>query len=180
MKSYQFTEASYDTLGGSVSDDMLLSRLWMANRLKDTKIPIKSCAVLGSWYGVLPYVLNKICDIHKIFAVDNEESCLNVSKKLNPNVIHLHKDCNNLSYKNVDCVLNPSVNNIVGTNWYNNIPDNKLVLLQTENIEVKNNCPHNLKTMKQLYPLKKYLYEGTLKSRDKDGKFKRFMVIGYK
>jgi hypothetical protein len=171
-------EASPDSFRGSISKDQLLSRLWMSEKLSKVAQP-KSIAVLGSWYGVLPYVLNKYNNTDKIYAIDILDDCLNVSKKLNPNVKHINHDCNKLKY-NVDCVINPSINNIEGDKWYKNIPDGTLCLFQTEDIEVAKNCPNDLKSLKAKYPLSKYLYAGRLNSSDKDGKLTRSMVIGYK
>ena len=173
-------EASPDSFEGSMSDEQIISRLWMAKRLKDTNIPIKHCAVLGSWYGVLPYILSRNNNIEKIIAIDNEPGCVEVSKELNPNIKHIVKDCNELKYSGADCIINPSVNNIEGTKWYDNIPKGKLCLFQTEDIELEDDCPKNLNEMKRKYPLTKYLYEGTLRSKDRDGEFTRTMVIGYK
>lgn len=150
----------------------------MSNELKKVAQP-KSIAVLGSWYGVLPYVLNKYNDADKIYAIDILDDCLNVSKKYNPTVKHINKDCNKLKYK-TDCVINPSVNNIEGDRWYKNIPEGTLCLFQTEDIELGKGCPKDIQSMKLKYPLTKYLYEGTMKSIDKDGKLTRSMVIGYK
>lgn len=174
------TEESPDSLKGSISDDQIISRLWMAKHLKETNIPIDRCVILGSWYGVLPYVLNRDLDIGEMVAVDTEEGCLEVSKKINPTVRHIHRDCNELSYKGADCVINPSVNNIKGTKWFKNIPIGCLVLLQTEDIALEKGCPSDIFGMKQKFPLREYLYEGILHSQDKDGKFKRSMVIGVK
>jgi hypothetical protein len=172
-------EASEDSFVGSISRDQLLSRLWMADKLSQYAEP-KTIAVLGSWYGILPYVLNKYNNVDTIYAIDNESGCLKVSKKLNPNVKHICEDCNNVDYSEVDCVINPSINNIEGDRWYQGIPAGKLCLFQTEDIELGNDCPYDIVSMKEKYPLSKYLYSGTLNSVDDDGKFKRSMVIGYK
>lgn len=180
MKMAQLIEERPDTLTGSMSDDQILSRLWMSMCLKDTGIPIKRCVVLGSWYGVLLYVLNKYNDIHEIVAVDSEPGCVKISEKINPDIRHIVKDCNKLKYTGADCVINPSINNIEGTDWYDNIPDGTLCLFQTENVELSDNCPRNLDEMKNKYPLSKYLYTGTLPTQDQDGKIIRSMVIGYK
>lgn len=178
MKSV--VEASPDTFNGSFNNEQLLSRIWMARRLNDTGLPIKSCAVLGSWYGLLPYVLRKVNRIPHIVAVDSDENYINHSKKFIPHIPHVHKDCNNLYYKNVDCVVNPSINNIVGDKWYHNIPEGKLCLFQTEDIECEDGCPKTLEELKQKYKLSKYLYEGKLNCHDKDGQFTRSMIIGIK
>jgi hypothetical protein len=172
-------EASQDSLAGSVSKEQLLSRMWMASQLRKHAKP-KSAAVLGSWYGVLPNILKKYNKIDDIYAIDTLGDCLRVSKKLNPTVKHLQKDCNKVKYDNVDCVINPSINNIEGDEWYHNIPNGKLCLFQTEDIELGNGCPSDLESMKEKYPLSKYLYSGKLPSKDKDGQFTRSMVIGYK
>jgi hypothetical protein len=173
-------EESPESFNGSMSDDQILSRLWMSKKLAETKVPIKSVAVLGSWYGILPYVLTRNNKIDKIHAVDLLNDALTVSKKLNPNTKHYCADANKLKYDNVDCVVNPSINNIVGNDWYNNIPKGKLCLFQTENVAVEKGCPQNLQELIKKYPLKEYLYQGTLKSSDKDGKLLRSMTIGYK
>jgi len=172
-------EASPDNFEGSLSRDQLISRLWMSQELNKVAHP-KSAVVLGSWYGLLPYVLKKFNKIDKIYAVDILPDVLKVSKKLNPDIKHINKDCNLLKYNNVDCIINPSVNNIEGDRWYNNIPKGKLCLFQTENIEQSINCPGTLSEMKEKYPLSKYLYSESVISNDKDGKLVRSMVIGYK
>jgi hypothetical protein len=173
-------EQSPESFEGSMSDEQIISRLWMSRRLKDTAIPIKNCAVLGSWYGILPYVLSRNNDIENIVAIDSEPGCVDVSKKLNPGIKHVVKDCNKLKYTGADCVVNPSINNIGQTQWYNNIPQGCLCLFQTENIANAPDTPRDLAELKQQYPLKEYLYEGTLKCKDRDGEFMRSMVIGYK
>lgn len=173
-------EASPNTLDGSMSNDQLLSRVWMSKKLRDTNIPIKSCIVLGSWFGILPFVLNKFNNIQKIYANDKNENYIKISKKINPTIKHITGDCNHLKYKNIDCVINPSINNIVNKGWFESIPHNTLCLFQTENIEVEPSCPSNTKQMLKQYPLKNILYKGTLKSVDDTDNFVRSMVIGYK
>jgi len=173
-------EQSPESFEGSMSDEQIISRLWMARRLKDTKVPIKKCAVLGSWYGILPYVLNRNNDIENIVAIDSEPGCVGVSKEINPDIKHIVKDCNKLKYNGADCVVNPSINNIGKSDWYDNVPKGCLCLFQTENIANAPNTPENLKELKKKYPLKEYLYEGTLKCEDRDGEFMRSMIIGYK
>lgn len=172
-------EASPDNLEGSMSRDQILSRIWMARKLKDVAHP-KHAIVLGSWYGILPYALKKFKVVDKVAAIDNEPGCLKISQKLNPGVKHILNDCNAMDYKDYDCIINPSVNNIEGSDWYNNIPKGKLCLFQTENIELGNGCPSDLDSMKNMYPLSKYLYSGNVKSHDKDGDLIRSMVIGIK
>ena len=173
------TEASPDNYEGSMSRDQILSRIWMARKLKDHAEP-QHAIVLGSWYGILPHVLKRFKVAKKVSAIDNEPGCLKVSQRINPSVKHILTDCNLMEYKDYDCILNPSVNNIEGRGWYDNIPEGKLCLFQTENIELGNGCPADLDSMKHMYPLRQYLYEKSVRSLDKDGQLIRSMVLGYK
>jgi len=173
-------EASPDTFEGSLNDDQLISRLWMAKRLNDTGIPVKKCVVLGSWYGLVPYILRKINRIPTIVAIDNDQKYLDKSMKLNPHIEHICSNVDDIEYSDYQCIVNPSINNITGDKWYINIPEGKLCLFQTEDIEVEKHCPSNLQGLKTKFPLSKYLYEGTLSCKDKDGPYTRSMIIGYK
>lgn len=179
-KNLHLDEERLNTLEGSMSNDQIVSRLWMSKKLKETKLPINRCVVLGSWYGILPYVLNKYNNIDEIVAIDSEPGCVNVSQELNPTIRHIVKDCNKLKYNGADCVINPSINNIEGIDWYNNIPKGTLCLFQTEDVELGKGCPKNLQELKEKYPLREYLYEGKMRTKDSEGKFTRTMVIGYK
>lgn len=173
-------EASPNNYLGSVSNEQLLSRVWMSRKLRDTNITIKNCIVLGSWYGILPFVLNRLNNIPKIYANDIDSKCIETSKKINPTIKHIIGDCNQLKYKNIDCVINPSVNNIIDKGWFESIPKGTLCLLQTEDIEVEHGCPSNNNEMMKQYPLSKILYKGKLNSTDDVEDFTRYMIIGIK
>lgn len=173
-------EASPNNFNGSISNEQLLSRVWMSRKLRETNIPINNCIVLGSWYGILPFVLKKLNNIKKIYANDIDSKCIETSKKINPAIKHIIGDCNQLKYKNIDCVINPSVNNIVDEGWFESIPKKTLCLLQTEDIEVEHGCPSNNKEMLNQYPLSKVLYRGKLNTTDDVENFTRYMIIGIK
>ena len=173
-------EDSPNTFVGSMSPDQIFSRLWMSKMLGNASKKINNAAVLGSWYGVLPYILKRNNKIKNLTAIDNIPGCIKVSKRLNPEVAHIVNDCNDIDYHNYECVINPSINNIVGDKWYRSIKPGTLCLFQTENVSVEPGCPSNLNELKKQYPLTSYLYKGTLRSLDKDGPVLRSMVIGYK
>lgn len=178
-KPTPLSEESEDTLQGSLNDEQIISRLWMAKRLKEVAGPIKSCTVLGSWYGLLPYILHRNNKIKTIFAIDKDPHYIEMSKKYNPNIKHFCRDCNDV-YLGTDCIINPSINNIPNRNWFEQLEKDKLCLLQTESIAVSDGCPDDLQSMKKMYPLRKVLYEGILECNDKDGTFVRSMIIGRK
>jgi hypothetical protein len=174
-------EASPNNFVGSVSPEQLRSRVWISDCLKHIDRPINNCIVLGSWYGILPYVLKKYNKIPKIIANDIDKHCIEISKKLNPTIKHIHGDCNQLHYKKpIDCVINPSVNNIVDRGWFERIPKGTLCLLQTENIETEKGCPSNLNEMLTIYPLNSIMAKKQLNCKDTNEKFIRSLVIGIK
>jgi len=172
-------EASPNTFEGSISRDMLKSRIWISDKLKETKIPIKNCVVLGSWYGILPYVLKKYNHIENIYANDINEEYIKISEKLNPNIRHIKGDCNRLKYNNIDCVINPSANDIVNNGWFERIPKHTTCLLHIGN-GITKGCPRDLNELKRMYPLDEVYFEGKLNSIDNEGKFVRHMIIGKK
>lgn len=174
------TEESPDTYEGSMSEDQILSRLWMSKRLKEVSDDINSAVVLGSWYGVLPYILKRNNNIKEITAIDNEPGCIKVSEEINPDVRHIIEDCNKTDLRSYDCVINPSVNNIKGDEWYENIQPKTLCLFQTEDVSVEKGCPKNIDELKAKYPLSNIKYEGVLQSEDRDGSVLRSMIIGHK
>lgn len=173
-------EDSPDNFQGSMGKDQIVSRLWMSKKLSEIQDKIDNAAVLGSWYGVLPYILKRNNKIKHITAIDNIPGCIEVSKEINPEISHIINDANKVDLEQYQCVINPSINNIVGDRWYQNIKPGTLCLFQTENVSVEDGCPSNLKELKKMYPLSRLKYEGVLESHDKDGPVIRSMTIGYK
>ena len=79
-----------------------------------------------------------------------------------------------------DTFINTSCEHIENfTNWFNLIPLNKLVALQSNNyfeIEDHVNCVNSLDKFKQQASLSNIIYEGELELE----KYTRYMLIGYK
>ena len=79
-----------------------------------------------------------------------------------------------------DTIINTSTEHIDEFgNWYNNILDKQLIVLQGNNyfeIEEHVNCSNTLEEFSEKAPMSKVLYEGELDLRF----YKRFMKIGYK
>ena len=79
-----------------------------------------------------------------------------------------------------DTIINTSCEHIEKfTEWFNAIPRDKLVVLQSNNyfeIDDHINCVKNITEFKQQAPLSNIIYEGELELE----KYTRFMLIGYK
>jgi len=81
---------------------------------------------------------------------------------------------------NPDTFINTSCEHMENfSEWYNNIPDGKLVVLQSNNyyeVEEHVNCVKDIKEFGNMAPMTGPLYAGELELP----KYKRFMLIGYK
>jgi|TARA_B110000908_G_scaffold70622_1_gene85178 hypothetical protein len=81
---------------------------------------------------------------------------------------------------NPDTIINTSCEHIANFDeWYNNIPDGKLVILQSNDyfeIEEHVNCHKTISQFSKSTPMKETLFEGQLFLPD----YTRFMKIGYK
>ena len=82
-----------------------------------------------------------------------------------------------------DTIINTSCEHIVNFNeWYANIPEGKLVILQSNNftdLQEHVNCSNSLKEFSNSIPMTETLYEGELDLIDQGG-YIRFMKIGVK
>jgi hypothetical protein len=81
---------------------------------------------------------------------------------------------------NPDTIINTSCEHISNfTEWYNKIPNGKLVVLQSNNyfeVDEHVNCSVDLEDFSRQIPMSSTLYEGELQLE----KYTRFMKIGYK
>lgn len=182
------------------SHGQIHSKLWLCEEIE--KLITKPCnvAILGCWYNVLGFMLlsrnqklyqhihgielnnesfstaNKICDAWMI----NDDQKI---KNFNMNV-------NEFNYSNYDIIINTSVEDITLNVWFDRIPNNKLVCLQTNNLtplqvsKYKNweilNPNHDMETFKKKYHLNEILFEGVQEFDYGDLKYNRYMIIGKK
>ena len=181
----RLTEFSPDTFTGSITKDLLISKLWLCQELKKLNFTeFDVIYILGSWYGIMAYTLNR-CGISadKIINVDINKQRLEFSDKLLDkfnNVISMNKDANKLNYQQLNSnglVINTSTNDIDGTQWFENIPSGTLIVIQSRN-DVEDTT--NLKLFDKKYPLSKTMYVGEKSLKDPEVKYRRFMKIGVK
>ena len=82
-----------------------------------------------------------------------------------------------------DTIINTSCEHIANfSDWYSNIPKDKLVILQSNNftkLEEHVNCSKSLKEFSESVHMSETLYEGELDLTDQGG-YIRFMKIGIK
>lgn len=188
MRFNELEEGSPLTFKGSLTPDLLKSKLWLCQSLKTIgRTKFSTIYILGSWYGNMAVVLNK-CRISfdKIINVDIDKKHIVNSQRLlsamGINVQSMNRDANKLNYKQVDknsLVINTSVNEIEDHGWFDKIPDGTLVALQSRNNLDSDYCT-TLEKLNQEFFLNDTLVLDQINLEDPETKYQRFMKIGVK
>lgn len=180
-------EASPDTPKGSITRDLLLSKLWLCHELEGRNLDsFDNIYILGSWYGALALLIQQRPIYFKnIICVDKSPEKANYLSRLikHHNLKDLHsicKPCENIKYQgNRILVINTSTNDMNGDTWLSNIPDGALVVLQGRDNQVESNGVDTLKKFDSAYPLDKTLLLDEIQVIGVDRKpYQRFMKIG--
>lgn len=206
FKSFFVNNVRYDK--DCFSRGQLQSKLWLVNELKKLDLDLGTVFLCAGWYGTLAVMLFESgIKIDKIRSFDIDPTTVDIAEVFNKpwftnqwrfkaliNNIHdidykehtwqYWSNANNrLSYPITDIpntVINTSCEHIENfTEWYNKIPNGKLVILQGNNyfeIAEHVNCSSNLQEFGNKSPMTTVLYEGALELP----KYKRFMKIGFK
>jgi hypothetical protein len=174
----------------------ILSKLWLADSLErvievngfDRELKILN---LGGWYGILHFILksrNKI-KIKSWRSVDIDPDACAVADSINETWVwqnwkfkSITDDANMFRYREeeYDVVINTSVEHIESNQWFDNIPKNKLVILQSNDMPHDDHV-HNHKTLEEFldsFDFKEILFHGQKLFQYDDESFRRFMIIG--
>lgn len=188
MRISDLTESSGYSLQGSFTRDLIASKVWLLNELEKISDQYGTIYVLGSWYGNTAVLLELLKNIEydTLINVENTKEFLSGSKKIldslgADNIQYMLKDANTLDYRqlgNDGVVINTSLTDMKGTDWFENIPIGTLVAMQARD----NDPGEKFASPKDI--VKKFpvdiIYEGELNLQDPETKYKRFMVIGTK
>ena len=188
MRIQDITESSGYSLQGSFTKDLITSKVWLLTELNKISDSYGTIYVLGSWYGNIAVILNMlgIISYDKLINVETNKQMLSGSKKLldilgADNIQYMLKDANTLDYRQLDnnsVIINTSLTDMKGIDWYNNIPDGILIAMQGRDNDPgeKFSSPDDI--------VKKFpvdvVYKGMLSLNDPETDYNRFMVIGYK
>jgi hypothetical protein len=188
MRIKDLTESSGYSLRGSFTSDLVTSKVWLLDELSKISDSFSTIYVLGSWYGntaILLELLNNI-DYDTLINVESNKKFLSGSKKLldnlgATNIQYMLKDANTLDYRqlgNDGVVINTSLTDMQGTDWFDNIPPGTLVVMQARDNDPgeKFSSP---KDIVRKFPVR-VLYQGSKNLEDPEAKYNRFMVIGIK
>lgn len=186
---FALDESSGYSLAGSFTPDLVFSKLWLIRELANIAPDLDTVYVLGSWYGNLALLLNRYpqVQVDKIVNVETDPQFLKGSKRiLNQagvdNVEHMLKDANQLDYRQLgpnSAVINTSLTDMKGTNWFKRIPAGTLVAMQARDHDPGQPFG-SAEDIEQKFPLSQVLYSGQLDLEDPETEYTRFMVIGTK
>ena len=166
-----------------------LNELWKADNwtFKATTLDIVSFFTDG-YYSDKDYVTERIV-YNKITNINNTWQTNKIIKdqvkRIDKNKTYHYYTINvkgepKLCQEVPDTIINTSCEHIENfTKWFNAIPKDKLVALQTNNyfdLPEHINCVKDINQFKQQAPLSNIIYEGELELE----KYTRFMLIGYK
>ena len=190
------------------SRGQLQSKLWLAAKLKKCNIDLGTVFLCAGWYATLATMLfeSKI-KVDKIRSFDIDPTCVNIAevfnapwfknewqfKSITQDIMdinyeehtwqHWSNANNRMSYPITDVpdtIINTSCEHISNfTEWYNKIPNGKLVVLQSNNyfeVDEHVNCSVDLDDFSRQTLMSSTLYEGELQLE----KYTRFMKIGFK
>ena len=186
---YALTESSGYSLEGSFTHDLTTSKVWLMQELAKIKPSISTVYILGSWFGNLSLymTLDPMIQVKKIINVETNQPMLDQSKRMLDhvgarNVEYMLKDANDLDYRQLGmdgAVINTSLTDMDGTDWFKHIPDGTLVAMQARDHDPGYQY-HSTKDILEKFPLAQVLYQGSLKLKDPETTYNRYMVIGRK
>ena len=188
------------------SRGQLQSKLWIIKELTTLSLDLGTVFLCAGWYATLATMLfeSKV-KVDKIRSFDIDPSCRSIAETFNKPWVKDNwqfksstKDIMDINYKSESyeviradgtaCTLDDTPDTIINTScehienfteWYDKIPDGKLVILQSNNffdVDEHVNCSIDIDDFSRQTPLKSVLYSNSLELE----KYTRYMRIGYK
>lgn len=177
---------------------LIVSKIWLCENLEqiiDTHGYNKPVVnILGGWQNILGFMMQvrRPGMYNVINSYDKDESAKEISDLIcdawkfeESKVNNITMDVTNVALDG-DIFINCSVDQFNSAEWYDSIPLNKLVCIQTTNIvddnprwEINQKIP-DIDSFKQRYPMQDILFEGTKEIRYHHFGYDRLMLIGIK
>lgn len=187
------------------SSGQIQSKRWLMNELEKLGIDLGIVFVCAGWYGSLAtFLLESKLNTTKIRSFDIDPSCADIADTFNKSFVMdgwkfkattldimsmnypteyvtLRSDGSEVNITEMpNTIINTSCEHIERyTDWFNNIPDGMLIVLQSNNffgLDEHVNCVKSIDDFISKSPMRDILFSGELDLK----KYKRFMIIGYK
>jgi len=186
---FTLDESSGYSLEGSFTRDLVFSKFWLIHELAKIQPEISTMYILGAWYCNLALFVDRYqqVKVDKIINVETNSEFLSTGKNMLDqagagNVEYMPADANDIDYRQLGpngVVVNTSLNDMKGTDWFGNIPPGTLVAMQARD-QVENEQFAGPEDIEQKFPLSQVLYSGDLELEDPETEYTRFMIIGIK
>lgn len=170
------------------------SKAWLVNTLNSIVKNPSNVYIFGGWIGVLGNLILECStwEVKKIRSIDLDPWCESIADNLNQPYLENDwtfkaRTANMKDYKyewaiDPDIIINTSTEHVsqeIYDIWWNNIPDNSLVILQGNDFfscgeHVR--CANDLEEFKKINHITSTVYEGSLPH----DLYTRFMTISYK
>ena len=182
-------ESSGYSLAGSFTRDLIASKVWLLQELEKIQQHYTTMYVLGSWYGNLAMymTLQPTIKVDQIINVETNLEMLDTSQSIldrigADNVKYMYNDANNLDYRQLGAagvVVNTSLTEMHQKQWFDHIPAGTLVAMQSRDQDpgVEYSSAGDIQ---QRYPLSQVLYHGSMRLKDPQTEYTRYMTIGVK
>ena len=204
LKNFQVNQIEINL--DCLSQGQIKSKKWLIEEVIKLNLDLGTVFLCAGWYATLATMLfESSIKIDKIRSFDTDPSCVSIAEIFNKpwvledwkfksctkNILDINYDfytygvvrSNGTICELSDCpntIINTSCEHIENFNiWYNLIPKDKIVILQTNNygeIEDHINCSSSLEEFRTQTPMTTLLYEGELVL----DKYSRYMRIGIK
>ena len=190
------------------SRGQLRSKLWLVHELKKCNADLGTVFLCAGWYATLAVMLfQSNIKLLNVRSFDIDDTCVDIAetfnkpwfvdqwrfKSITQDIMDVDYDehtwqywsnANNRMSKPItdtpNTIINTSCEHIENfAEWYDLIPDGKLVVLQSNNffeVEEHVNCVNSIEEFAVKAPMQNILYSGELFLPD----YTRFMLIGYK
>lgn len=182
---------------------LVASKIWLCVELEKildfNNFSKPSVKILGGWHNLLSFmmIVRKPKLYKKFDSYDKDPDSKPIADSINdtwvrvddPRVYNHIMDVNDLDFSSEDrntIYINCSVDQFSSTEWFDSIPRNSIVVLQSTDIvddspdwEIVQKTP-NLHELKARYPLSKLLYQGKKYIPYKETSYNRLMIIGFK
>ena len=170
------------------------SKIWAAEELERVASHTLNLriSILGGWYGLLHFILKSRGKqtIEWCRSYDLDPMACSVANVVNNTwesrdwkFRAIPKDANTLTYNDgTNCIINTSTEHFDSQEWFNNINNGMLCVLQGNNLIIEDhvNRPESLEHFKSMFPLQTVLFEGEKYFDFKENSYTRYMIIGCK
>lgn len=182
------------------SSGQIGSKIWLAECLEDCILDLQfkglynqplKIAIIGGWYGLLNFIIQSrnLINIEYVRSIDIDSEACEQADLINNLWVwqnwkfkSLCRNANDFEFFDFDLIINSAIEHIPTKVWWDNIPEGKLVVLQSNDMDHDDHVANhlNIEEFSNDFPLTNTLLLKSKLFQYDDWKFTRFMKIGVK